>query len=76
MLLASAASAGRQLVATFPSFTRAVNTASEEINSPEVYGSIGLAPRVENKMWNKLQKPFPHCLSNRGKKPTVEKVTE
>lgn len=49
-----------------------VNTAREEINSPKVYGSIGLALHAENKMWNKLgKKPLPHRL-NTERTPTVE----
>lgn len=40
-----------------------VNTASEEINSPKVYGSIGLVLRVENKMWNKLGENLSHTAS-------------
>ena len=52
-----------------------VNTASEEINSPKVYGSIGLAHHVENKMWNKLgKKTFPRCLTMK-RTPMIEKGT-
>lgn len=51
----SPASGGRQLVIVFPSSTGAVNTASEGIGAPRVYGSVGLAPRAESKMWAQLE---------------------
>lgn len=53
-----------------------VNTASEEINSPKVYGSIVLALHAENKMWHKLGKNLFHTASVLKELPQWKKAVD